>query len=320
MSTDQLRQHQQSLLDKLKAWYGPIPAGGPLNVAETERREYRTHTEIKIQYDGDPGERIPAYLLIPRGIGDARRPAIFAQHQCACACDVGKEQVVGKSVDWPDQAYGLELVREGFIVLAPDAGNIGERFDPKLREQWQTCHEIGSKTACCCGPGGPWGGGPKAVFDVVRGVDLLCQHPQVDPGRIGMIGHSTGASITLWALPRDQRIAAAVISGGSLMGVDWDRPAFGLPWNEYLQAIAPRPFFEVVGNEDHLNICHESRISLPEEERLSEKREAYRIGNEFYEKLGATDRLGLYVFAGGHCFPTDARNAAYAFLKKHLMN
>ena len=94
-------QQQESLLQQLRKWCGAIPAGGPLNIIEKERREYRTHTEIKLSYDGDPGERIPAYLLIPRGIGAERRPAIFAAHQCAWACDIGKEQVVGNE-DYPN--------------------------------------------------------------------------------------------------------------------------------------------------------------------------------------------------------------------------
>jgi dienelactone hydrolase len=319
MNSNQCLQHQQALLEKYKAWYGPIPAGGPLNLTEDGRREYHTHTEIKIHYDGDPGERIPAYLLIPRGIGAERRPGIFAAHQCARTCDIGKEQVVGKSVDWPDQAYGLELVREGFIVLAPDTNNIGERFNPKLRQQWQTSQDLdGTQNACCTGPGGPWGGGQKSVYDVIRGIDLLCQHPQVDAGRIGMIGHSLGSVTTMWALPLEPRIAAAAISGGTLMGVGW--PAFCVPHGEYLQTLAPRAFFEAVGSEDNHNICPESKRSLPLEERLAEKRAAYRQAEEFYKQLGAPDRLGLFVFDGGHSFPTEARKAAYAFLKKHLMS
>ena len=160
MTRNEFLEKQELLRQKLQKWGGEIPAGGPLNLEEKERREYRTHTEVKVFYEGDPGEKIPAYLLIPRGIGNERRPAIFAAHQCAWTCDIGKEQVVGKSVDWPDQAYGLELVREGFVVLAPDANNIGERFKPELREQWQTCLDLGnSQGACCLARGGAWWSG-----------------------------------------------------------------------------------------------------------------------------------------------------------------
>ena len=321
MNKTEFVKQQESLLRQLQKWCGAIPVGGPLNIIEKERREYRTHTEIKLSYDGDPGERIPAYLLIPRGIGTERRPAIFAAHQCAWACDIGKEQVAGKSVDWPDQAYGLELVREGFVVLAPDANKVGERFDPALREQWQTAADLGnSQHACCTSGGGSWGNQSshwKRVYDVMRGIDVLCQNEHVNPERIGMIGHSLGAATTLWTMPQEKRIIAGVISGGSLMGLGaWPH---GLPYSDILQLIAPRPFFEAVGNEDYPNICEAAKKSLPTEERMTAKHDVHKQAKEFYKLYDQADGLELFVFNGGHQFPEAARKASYAFLKRHLM-
>src|SRR5689334_23132348 len=251
---------RQEKLSALAAWCGPIPAHGPLDIAEESRTEFRTHTEIKINYDDETGARIPAYLLVPRSSATKRFAAIVAAHQCAWACDLGKEQVVGKSVDWQDQAYGLELVRRGFIVIAPDANKVGERFDPALRQRWQTAHVWSSQHACCTAPGGSWHSGNrwKRVYDVMRAVDVLCAHPQVDPSRIGMIGHSLGADTTLWAMPFDPRISAAAISCGGLMSFE-QRGEFlmGLPFAGVLKLLAPRAFSEAVGFEDVTDHCAE---------------------------------------------------------------
>jgi dienelactone hydrolase len=314
------------LLDRLRAWRGELPERVPLNVIEIWRREWRTHTEIKVTYDGSPGERIPAYLLLPRDAPAGPLPAVFAAHQCGDQCDLGKEQVVGKSVDWPDQAYGLGLVREGFVVIAPDANKVGERFDPKLREPWQRVgdppFDVGPRhvrqRGCCLAQGGSWGSQRwKPVFDVMRGVDLLVQHPRVDPTRIGMIGHSMGGDTVLWAMPWDERIRAAVISGSGLLGFFPPAGPYGLPYADILKLIAPRPLLEVTGTEDSPNLVRPD-ISLDVDERMRAKRDAHNAARAIYGFADASDRLGRYEFSGGHIFPPEAHGVAYGWLKRWL--
>lgn len=327
MNRNELEQRKAALSRTLLGKLGEIPAGGPLDLVEKERREYRTHTEVKISYGGDPGERIPAYLLIPRRTGVERFPAIYAAHQCGFACDLGKEQVVGKCVDWPDQAYGLELVREGFVVLAPDGNKAGERFDPALREQWQTAEDLGGQHACCCSPGGMAWGKTKGFYDVRRGIDLLCQLPNVDPERIGIIGHSMGGGMAKLAMAIEPRIRAGVISGATGVGSEswllangkeeWN--TLGLFYSDFLCLIAPRPFFVAVGNEDYLNVCTEDKKGLSSAERMRENYDFHRKGQEVYRICGGEpEDLQLFEFDGGHVFPSEARKASYAFLKRQL--
>jgi hypothetical protein len=221
--------------------------------------------------------------------------------------------VVGKCVDLADQAYGLELVREGFVVLAPDANKVGERFDPKLRQQ----EERTGQERCCCSPGGSWGRTRwKPAFDVMRGIDFLCQHELVDETRIGMIGHSLGADTILWTMPFEPRIRVAAISGGGL--VDLDVYAYWLPYGDILKLIAPRPFFESTGVRDNCN-CRSEDLALSVDERLSKKRGAHAAGREIYEMLGHPEALERFEHAGGHCFPEEGRRRAYGWLKRWLM-
>ena len=60
MNKEEFNARRLEHLGWLQEWSGTSPAGGPLDLQEHEKREYRTHTEIKITYDGEPGERIPA--------------------------------------------------------------------------------------------------------------------------------------------------------------------------------------------------------------------------------------------------------------------
>ena len=319
MNLAEWKKHREELFEKLKNWCGEVPQRYDLNMEELWRREYATHTEIKLTYEGEPGERIPAYLLVPRS-GTPPYPAIFAAHQCACQCDVGKEQVIGKCVDWPDQAYGLELVREGFVVLAPDANKVGERYDPTLREQWQRAFVHLKDQGCCCtAPGGSWG--PirwKPVYDVMRGIDLLCQHKLVDSERIGMIGHSLGADTTIWAMPFENRIQAAAISGGGLMIYGKWLP-YGLPYEDVLCLIAPRPFFEVTGAWDDANWKGCDRPGSVEE-AFRQKRTALSRAKEIYALYDAENCLEHFEFEGEHTFPEKGRRLAYSWLKEWLMS
>ena len=308
-------EHQKSLLQQLRRKYEQLPDRGPLNVEELNRREFQRYTEIKISYDGEPGERIPAYLLLPRNSPEGPLPAVLAAHQCAGACDIGKEQVVGKHVRFSDQAYGLELVREGFVILAPDANKVGERYDPELREPWQTPTQLGNQDACCTAPGGTHGNIRwKPIFDVMRAVDFLSQHERVDAERIGMIGHSLGADTILRAMPVEKRIRAAAISGGGLMEHGL---AYEVPYADVLSLIAPRPLLEVTGYYDYTN-CKSKDPSLSIDDRMRKKRQAHLTAKAVYHLLGHEDKLSRYEFDGGHSFPTEGREAAYAWFREWL--
>ena len=54
-----------------------------------------------------------------------------------------------------------------------------------------------------------------AYMDCVRGVDFLCERPEVDAGRIGVWGFSQGGGLTLATAALDQRVSVAVA------GVPW---------------------------------------------------------------------------------------------------
>ena len=54
----------------------------------------------------------------------------------------------------------------------------------------------------------------EQVADTQSAVSFLANRPEVDPARIGVLGHSFGAAVAVYAAGVDPRIAACVSSGG----------------------------------------------------------------------------------------------------------
>jgi len=308
----------------IRDWLGDMPID-PWDgqVRHGEAREFRTHTEIKIDYCGHAGERIPAYLLLPRNADAAtargenpQRAGVVAFHQCGYHCDLGKEQVVGHCVDLPEQAYGLELVRRGFVVLAPDAAKVGERFDPALRPRWKCATDRAGQDACCCAPGGSWGHPRwRPVFDAMRAVDVLAAVPGVDPARLGAIGHSLGADTILWTLPVEPRLRAVALSGGGILFTrrgGWQ--PYARPYPEIVGPYLNRggAFFEFAGTHDP---CH--RLDDPRPEDPAVHMAAKNAAHTEWARAHA-GRVHFVTAPVGHEFPESARVAAYDFLAAHL--
>jgi hypothetical protein len=102
------------------------------------------------------------------------------------------------------------------------------------------------------------------VWDSQRLLDYLYTLPEVDRSRIGMIGHSLGGKMTLYATAMDDRITAAVSSelgiGLSFSNYDdyWYFGGFIGQWDkatdhhELLAMAAPRPFL-LIGGDDSDN-------------------------------------------------------------------
>lgn len=54
----------------------------------------------------------------------------------------------------------------------------------------------------------------EQVKDTQAAIDFLCTQDQVDQGRIGVMGHSFGAAVAVYAAGVDKRIAACISTGG----------------------------------------------------------------------------------------------------------
>jgi dienelactone hydrolase len=266
----------------------------------------------KVTYVVEPGERVPAWVFIPTD-GAARHPAVLAHHQHGGQFQVGKDGPAGLG-STPDQHYALELARRGYVTIAPDALCFNERQDPagKLKdaayERFEALHRI-TEGKTLQG---------KYVWDARRALDYLETRPEVDPSRLGMIGHSLGGQETLFTTAADTRIKAAVSSCGfgSLRTLKRDRIlhnfALFVPelaghgdYGAVLALVAPRPFLVAARSEDPIFPMEGI------EETVAAARRAYAAA-------GAADRLATFYEPGPHQFSPAMREAAYGWLDRWL--
>src|SRR6185503_6414815 len=84
----------------------------------------------RVTYQVEPGERVPAYVLLPRRQRRGQ-PAVLCLHQHAGQYDLGKSEPAGLAGN-PEQHYALQLARRGFVTLTPDHLCFEERRDPRL--------------------------------------------------------------------------------------------------------------------------------------------------------------------------------------------
>jgi dienelactone hydrolase len=298
---------------RLQQLLGETPAAPPpLDAQRVESVDLGDLTREKVTYAVEAGERVPAYVFVPKG-GSGRRPAILCHHQHGGEFEVGKLGPAGLGSS-PDQHYAIELARRGYVTLAPDALAFGERGDArgKLKgrdyERFEALHRITEGRSLQ----------GKYVWDARRALDYLESRPEVDPSRLGMIGHSLGGQETLFTTAMDTRIKAAVSSCGfgSLRTLQRDRIlhnfALFVPslathgdYGAVLSLVAPRAFLVAARTEDPIF----PRDGI--EETVAAARRAF-------EAAGAADKLGTFYEPGPHQFSPAMREAAYAWLDRWL--
>ena len=106
---------------------GDWPASSPLNPQTIESSQADEFRLEKITYEVEPGDRVPAYLLIPDGVSAAHTAAaVCIWHQHAGQWHLGKSEPAGLAGN-PMHHTGAALAREGYVVLCPDAWGFEER-------------------------------------------------------------------------------------------------------------------------------------------------------------------------------------------------
>ena len=104
-------------------------------------------------------------------------------------------RVVAEQLRANYRAYGRDLAERGYVVLAP-AYPIMADYQPDLKA-------LGYQS-----------GTMKAIWDNIRGLDLLESLPFVRKGKFGAIGHSLGGHNAIYTAVFDPRIQVVVSSCG----------------------------------------------------------------------------------------------------------
>ncbi|MDA0746045.1 MAG: prolyl oligopeptidase family serine peptidase [bacterium] len=295
------------ILANMQRVMGPLPERknlSPLAMEVLEEEDLGDVVRKKVTFVSEPGDRVPAYLLIPKKL-EGRAPAMLCLHQTT---KIGK----GEPADLgglPNLHYALELAKRGYVTLAPDYPNFGEyTFN---------AYENGYVSTTM-----------KGIWNHMRAVDLLQSLPEVDPERIGSIGHSLGGHNTMYVAVFDTRLKVMVSScgfnsffkymNGDLTGWShkgympriaelYNRDPKQMPFDftEVMSALAPRAFFvnAPIGDSNF---------------EVSGVQDCVQAAKPVYELLDAGGNLVAVHPDAEHDFPPEVREQAYRFVDEKL--
>ena len=215
----------------------------PLAAEVTESEPLGSYTRHRVVFDSEATMSVPAYLLVPNG-RRAPGPAVLAVH----GHGPGKAEIVG--LDTPEVTaaaaehhgdYAHRLAEAGYLVLAPDLRCFGERADPAPPDHYLCDANLVAAVAA--------GRSPLAdnLHDLVCAVDLLSDHPLVDPSRIGVAGFSYGATMALFLSAWDTRLRATIVSG---YFSSW-KAAHRVPYN----LCGSQVLFGMLGHIEHVDLA-----------------------------------------------------------------
>ncbi|NND33385.1 MAG: alpha/beta fold hydrolase [Saprospiraceae bacterium] len=274
-----------------------------------------SYLRINLLFLAAENEWVPAFLYLPKRTAlNGRSPAMVALHPTGM---LGKKIVDGQGN--ANRGYARELAERGYVVIAPDYPSFGDLehydFDSDRYE---------SATMA-------------AIFYHMRCVDLLSSRQDVDPSRIGVIGHSLGGHNAMFLGAFDHRVKVIVASCGWTQFEFYDvgpkaierfggrlgpwaqqrympllRDKFQLddakfPFNfhEIIALLAPRYFFSnSPANDGNFAVAG--------------VREGIQKAKVVYDFLDVSDHVQVRYPAAEHDFPTAVRTEAYEFTDRVL--
>jgi len=244
---------------------------------------------------------LPIYVLRPDGPGPFRPALAMHGHGAGVRPIIGAAEGAEEhdQVERHNTAFGLSLVERGFLVFAPEALGFGSRReadDAALGPLASSCRQASLDLLLL---GHTMAG--LRVRDAMRTLAYIQSHPDARREGIGGVGFSGGGTTLLYTAALDDRISALVLSGclasyrQSIMAIPHCEDNY-LPGilrhaevADIAASLAPRPLFAESGLDD-TEFPASSTVAT-----VTQVRKAYTL-------LGASDRLELEVFAGGHRF------------------
>jgi len=329
------QKRRTEILRGMQEIMGPLP-----DKPRRKAPEVRMETELDcgsyvrrfITYESEPGSRVPAYLLIPK-VGQASRltgegtsnapakqagrqfhyrfPAVLALHPTDMQFG---HRVLVEQVNKNYRVYANELAERGFVVLAP-AYPVMANYQPDLKAL------------------GYASGTMKAIWDNIRGLDLLDSLRFVKRGTYGVLGHSLGGHNAIYTAVFDRRIKVIVSSCGfdSFLDyydgnpVNW-QPERGWCQTRYMLKLAdfrgrleeiPFDFHELIGALAPRPVFINAPLG-DSNFKAGSVDEIVKAASVVYRLYGVETNLTVEHPDCGHDFPEAQRERAYRLLEEKL--
>lgn len=294
---------------------GPWPEMGDLQpkVISSEQKEgYRLE---KISFIPEPGDVIPAYVLIPDGVTAANpAPAVAVWHQHNGAWHLGKVEPAGLAGS-PMHHTGVALAKLGYVVICPDSLTFGERQDPTGKLTGGNYERFEFLRYVVAGKCLAW----KDILDMRRTIDYLVTRPEVRADALGCYGHSMGSTHAYMVGPWEPRLKAIVCNCclPTYTAIHREHMLHCFPnfvpgiyphgdTPDIVSLIAPRALHMNFGETDGGSPIDEVRRGL-------------NIIANAYAMIHADDKFSSYIEAGtGHVLSEEMWRRTRVFFDKHL--
>jgi len=269
----------------------------------------------KLRYEIVPGFFTTALLREPENVSG----------KCPATLNLNGHDARGKATEYEQKrcinnalqgmyALSLEWIGMGEMAHQEDDLPITKFARSNYRTHWNGAH-LNLVGASATG---------LFYLAIRRGLDYLCQHPNVDPQRIGATGLSGGAWQTIMIGALDERIAVAIPACGYFSFTSAIERSSDVGDMEYhpcdlfseegdystlTAMMAPRPTMLIYGATDQYGL----RAAL-------QKPHLYDEIKPFFKLYGKEANLAFHsnVDPGTHNYQLDNREQSYAFFTKHF--
>lgn len=305
---DELSALQEKVRRVMRRGIGAFPDRTPLNPQHAGEISHDDYVIEKIIFESRPEYYVTANLY---------RPKSTATRRAAVVQSCGHYEEGKAAADYQRACIGL--AKKGFIALIFDPMGQGERLmfhKPGEKRPGATFeHSLAGRPTLLLGRTLAH----YRIWDAMRAFDYLETRPDVDPTRMGMLGHSGGGMLTLLTAPLEPRIRAAMSCCAvtsfyhktkALLMADPEQILPGIYPNgvdhpEMIAAVAPRAFL----------IGAVLRDFVP----LVGTRRTYDETKRIYEMLGQPERFQKVESDNEHMLDQNLREACYGWMMKHLI-
>jgi dienelactone hydrolase len=199
---EEWRQRRKEILDKWHKMMGPWPPLLEKPATELlEKKSRENFTQHRMRVEIAPKQMTEGYLLVPNAPGPF--PAVLVPYyEPETSIGLSKQEL---------RDFGYQLARRGFVTLSIGSPGGNARLPETGEVTWQPLSFLGYVAANCC--------------------NALANLKEVDPARIGVVGHSYGSKWAMFGSCLYDKFACAVWCDGGIV-FDESRPNVNYwePW------------------------------------------------------------------------------------------
>ena len=274
-----------------------------INIKETGTIQMNGYSIKNIAFQTKPGIYATANLYIPDGPGPFPAVINIPGHWAKAKIDSAGPQAVGHS-----------LASNGYVCLTVDPWGSGERTT--IHGNFEDHGDENNLGSSLLNIGEPLIG--IEISDNIRGIDLLCSLPFVDPAKIGATGASGGGSQTIWLAGLDERIKATmlVVSAGTFESHVMGSPCICEVMNDALNFTEESGVLALVAPRA-LKMCSHKKDEIPAF-LPSQMLRSYNNAKPVFKMYGVPDNFTFQLFDLQHGYMTEDREALLGWLDLHL--